>query len=40
MVAIGLVILACGARLLTRTLQQHHESQLEAAEVILVGDLD
>ena len=40
MVAVGLVILACGARLLTRTLQQHHESPLEAAEAILAGDLD
>ena len=39
MVAVGLVILACGARLLTRTLAQHHESRLEAAEVVLVGDL-
>jgi MFS family permease len=40
MVAVGFVILACGARLLTRTLQQHHETSLEAAEAVLVGDLD
>ena len=30
MVAIGLVILACGARLLTRTLAPHHETALDA----------
>ena len=40
MVAVGFVILACGARLLTRTLQRHHETSLEAAEAVLVGDLD
>jgi len=41
MVGIGLVILACGARLLTRTLEQHRdESRLDEAEAILVGDLD
>ena len=40
MVGVGLVILACGARLLTRTLAQHHETRLEEAEAILVGDLD
>jgi MFS family permease len=40
MVAIGLAILASGARLLTRTLEGHHESRVGEAEAIMVGDLD
>ena len=40
MVGIGLVILACGARLVTRTLAADHETALDQAEAVLVGDLD
>jgi hypothetical protein len=40
MVTVGLVILAVGARLVTRTLAGHHETTLDEAEAILVGDLD
>ena len=40
MVAIGLVVLASGARLVSRTLAAHHETALDEAEAVLVGDLD
>jgi MFS transporter, ACDE family, multidrug resistance protein len=43
MVAIGVVVMACGAPVLTRALAGSHESPVdgtEEAEAILVGDLD
>jgi MFS transporter, ACDE family, multidrug resistance protein len=40
MVAVGVAIMAGGARVLTRALEGSHESQREEAEAVLVGDLD
>ena len=40
MVAVGVAIMAGGARVLTRALEGSHESQRQEAEAVLVGDLD
>jgi MFS transporter, ACDE family, multidrug resistance protein len=40
MVAIGVVVMASGARALTRALEGSHATASEEAEAILVGDLD
>jgi len=40
MVAIGVVIMATGAGVLTRALEGSHQSPREEAEAVLVGDLD
>jgi ACDE family multidrug resistance protein len=40
MVAVGVVIMAGGARVITRALAGSHESRRQEAEAVLVGDLD
>jgi MFS family permease len=40
MVAVGVVIMGSGARVLTRALEGSHESATDQAEAVLVGDLD
>jgi MFS family permease len=40
MVAIGVVIMGSGARVLTRALEGKHEGRIDEAEAVLVGDLD
>jgi MFS family permease len=40
MVAVGVAVMASGAGVLTRALEGSHESRVEEAEAVLVGDLD
>jgi hypothetical protein len=40
MVGVGVVIMGSGARVLTRALEGSHESRIDEAEAVLVGDLD
>ena len=40
MVAVGVVIMAAGSGVLTRALEGSHETPVDEAEAVLVGDLD
>jgi MFS family permease len=40
MVAVGVVVMVGGARVLTRALEGSHETSVDEAEAVLVGDLD